>query len=151
MEEKKLKKTRRRAPTAKQIKALQLVNQGYSKRRAMLEAGYSKNVANQSSRLLKGTAIQGILETMKAYLSEEGLTAKYMAGKFKEWMEATKVITSHTEPDILIPDYDTQIKAYDRWEKVINKEEGDKVTGLRRKITFEEFVGGEEKINDTDI
>src|SRR5258708_14965648 len=141
--EEKIKKTRHRTPTLKQIKALQLVNQGYSKQRAMLEAGYSKNVAKVGGRLLKGRAVLAILESMKKELVDSGLTSKYMALKFKEWMEAQKTVTSHTEPDREVPDYDTQIKAYDRWEKVINHDQENQTKGYKRKVTFEEFVGGE--------
>ena len=34
-----------------------------------------------------------------------------MAKKVEEWLEAVKISTSLTEPDKIIPDYQTQLKA----------------------------------------
>lgn len=136
------KKPRRVKPSIRQIRALQYKNQGMSTRQAMIKAGYSKNSSGQPGRLLYGTGgVKQILDSMAGELNDAGLTTKYMVGKFKEWMEAEKVHTSHTEPDRTVPDYDVQLKAYDRWEKVMTPKDigGGKV---KRKLTIEEFVTG---------
>jgi len=136
---------RNRTPSLKQIKALQLINQGYSKHRAMLEAGYSEGSSRHPKvNLMNSKAVASVLESMKSELVDSGLTGKYMAKKFQEWLEAKKIVTSPTEEDKVLPDYDVQIKAYDRWEKRMGEPSGGG-NGLKRKVTFEEFVTGEEK------
>lgn len=138
------KPRRMRNPTIRQIKALQYVNQGMSKRQAMKKAGYSKAVWNHnSSTLMKKQGVQQMLGSMQGKLTDAGLTTEYMAKKFKEWLEAQKIHTSHTEPDREVPDYDTQIKAYDRWEKVIGVTQGTKGK-VKRQMTVTEFVMGDE-------
>lgn len=138
------KRHRRRSPTIKQIRAIQLINQGYSKHRAMLEAGYSKYVAeNPKGNLMHKKGVQTLLESMKSELIDAGLTTTYMVNKFKEWLEAQQIKTSLTEPDKVVPDYKTQLTAYKEWKEVMKPNEGGK--GLKRRITFEDFVGTDKK------
>lgn len=134
-----------RQATVRQIKTLILMNQGKSKHRAMLEAGYARDVAEKPRRdFFKSPAVQAMIQTMATELANEGLTVEYMKGKFKEWLEAQKVDHSHTEPDQLVPDYDVQLKAYDKWKKIMD-EHNEGVMGntkgkMTRKLTIEEFV-----------
>lgn len=131
-----------RAPTQRQIKALQLINQGYSVHRAMKEAGYSKSSLKLSYKFKKSPIVQKMMTNLNSTLYEKGLTTEFMADKFMEWLNAKKPFTSHTEEDRDVPDYDTQIKAYDRVKEVINpqKHEG----GIKRKLEITEFITGEE-------
>lgn len=110
----------------------------------MIEAGYSKYTAKApANNLMNKRGVQSILESMKSELADAGLTGKYWAGKFKEWAEAQKLGKFGKEAD-----YETQVKAFDRWEKRMGElHEGDG-KNLRRKVTFEEFVTGEEKNDD---
>ena len=124
-------KRRHRTPTPKQIRALQLINQGYSKRKAMLEAGYSKATANGKTHLVtRSRAAMEVFESMKGALSSSKLNGEYMARKFEKWLEAQK-----DDKD----DYKTQIAAFKEFKDIVKPAETE--SGLKRKITFEEFVG----------
>ncbi len=139
---------RNRTPTPKQVKALQLHNQGLSWHRAMKEAGYSASTVAQSSRLRKSPTIQAMISSMPAELVNAGLTPQYMALKFKEWIDATKQLSARrnfeTDDFIEVPDYETQIKAFDRWEKSMQPVQPNG-KGIKRKLTIEEFITGEEQ------
>ena len=124
-------KRRHRSPTVKQIRALQLINQGYSKARAMREAGYSKNSAKtHAGELLKARAIMDIYDMMKDSLRDSKLTGDYMAKKFEKWMEAQK-----DDPD----DYKTQLAAAQLYKEII-KPAATEPKGIKRKVTYEEFL-----------
>jgi len=140
------KRTRRTKPTIKQIKAIQYINQGMSKAAAMRKAGYSpKSAAKPSQKLMNKDGVKSILESMNGKLLDAGLSSDYMAFKMKEWIDAKKISKGGRE----ISDYDTQIKAYDRWEKqmgllssaVLKSHPGQ----LRRKMTVTEFILDGEK------
>ena len=141
-----------RPPTLKQIKALQFMNQGMSKRQALLKAGYSSEVASHPSKhFMKKKGVQSMLNTMAVELADAGLTTSYMVNKFKEWMEAQKVEHSPVAPDRDVPDYSVQMRAYTEWKKILDSEnsannpDGNQV---RRRLTIEEFVNGEVKNNE---
>ena len=124
-------KRRHRSPTTKQIRALQLINQGYSKSRAMREAGYSDASAkHHAGGLLKARAIMDIYDMMKDSLRDSKLTGDYMAKKFEKWMDAQK-----DDPD----DYKTQLEAAKLYKEII-KPATPEPKGLKRKVTFEEFL-----------
>lgn len=130
-------KHRHRTPSAKQIRALQLINQGYSKRRAMLEAGYAKSTANCKPHLVtRSRAAMEVFESMKGALTNSKLNGEYMARKFEKWLEAQK-----DDKD----DYKTQIAAFKEFKDVVKPAEEQ--SGLKRKITYEEFLGEEENEN----
>lgn len=134
-EENKLR--RHRTPTARQVKALQLINQGYSQTKALKEAGYSKHYANSSTQFMRQPVIQAILTGMKDELIHQGLTQKYMAGKVAKWMEAKK------EDD---DNYDVQLKGYDRWKEMMDYQGESKLNkgGIKRKLEITEFITGED-------
>ena len=134
-------KRRHRTPSPKQIKALQLINQGYSKRRAMIEAGYSKSTANCKPHLVtRSRAALEVYESMKGALTNSKLNGEYMARKFEKWLEAQK-----TDKD----DYKTQIAAFREFKDVVKPVESE--SGLKRKITFEEFIGDESEKDETKL
>ena len=126
-------------PTKKQAKAMELIREGELPSIAMKKAGYSENTSEAPSQnLLRSAAAQSIIEKYKTAYLRLGITPEYMAKKTKEWLEAQKPFSSHTEPDRMIPDYLTQIKA----AELVRKDQGLGTTdqdGLKRKITFEEF------------
>lgn len=142
---------RKRTPTLKQIKTLQLVNQGMTVHRAMKEAGYKKRTYEKSSEFMKSPVVKQMIMNMGKELRDKGLTEKFMAGKFEEWINAKQKKNEYVGKDdsgkpmyeeVENPDYDTQIKAYDRWDKAVNP---NQITpGTKRKLTIEEFVTGEE-------
>lgn len=116
-----------RKPTIKQISALNYINQGLTKRQAMLKAGYSVGSADHpNNRLIKGKSVKGIIEEMQSELIKAGLTPEYMAGKLKEW--------SNSETRL-------QIESFSRWKEIMGLEH-TKDKGLKRRISVEEFVLG---------
>src|ERR1035437_6350032 len=89
----------RRMPTPKQIKALQLISQGYSKRKAMIESGYSMESAGQPGRILMGAyAVQHMTKGLKEKLFEKGLDLDKIGDKVAEFVDAVKIQGSLTEP-----------------------------------------------------
>jgi hypothetical protein len=110
----------------------------------MIKAGYTVTSASHPKQaLMQKPAVRKILSDMKEELQDAGLTSIAMVDKFKEWLYAEKVQSSMTEPDKLVPDYKTQLAAYDRWKAIMDKDiEGENGT-VKRKLTIEEFVTGE--------
>lgn len=145
MDDKPLVPIKRFRPTVKQIKTLQYIKEGNSVRKSMLKAGYSLYVANKGNQFFKQTGVQNALADLKGYVTNAGLTNQKIADKFKEWIDAEKIVISHTEPDRNVPDYDTQLKAFDRWHKIMEYGEtgGPK---LKRKLTVEEFVNSDDEV-----
>ena len=138
-----------RPPTLKQIQALQYINQGMSKRQALLKAGYSNEVASHPTKLfMKTSGVKRMLNTMARELADEGLTVAYMVNKFKEWLEAEKVTNSFTEPDKKVPDYKIQLDAYKEWKKIVDQHDAQHnptVGQVKRRLTIDEFVTGKEE------
>lgn len=139
------KKRRRRAPTIKQIKAVQFMNQGMTPTEAQRKAGYSPGMVNShgKAKFFKQQGVQTLLGGMKEVLISADLTQQFMATKMREWMDATKVDHSHTEPDREVPDYKVQMDAYDRWLGIMSEGQVDPKKRPSRKVTFEEWVGNE--------
>ena len=133
---------RNQAPTLKQIRTLQNMNQGMTVHRAMKEAGYSQTSLKQSYKFKKSPIVRNMMLGLSSKLKDKGFDTDFLADKFMEWMTAQKPFSSHTEPDKEVPDYDIQIKAYDRVKEIINPQSEAK--GVKRKLTIEEFVTGEE-------
>ena len=125
------KKHRLITPSARQIKALQLVSKGYSKRKAMLEAGYALSTANKESHLLtKSKAAKQITDYLKSGLADAGYDTNFVIQKFGEWFNAQKKDKA---------DYKTQQAAYRFWKDIMEPKQKDDGP-LKRKITFEEFI-----------
>lgn len=98
--------------TDKQAKAMQLIREGKNPTQAMKEAGYSESTSSHpDTNLLQLKGAQSIIEQYKAEYLKLGITPRYMAKKTSEWLEATKIKSSMTEPDRVVPDYQTQLKA----------------------------------------
>lgn len=128
-------------PTKRQKKTLEIkqANPDMPLGEAMRQAGYSETTSQAPSANfldLKGT--QTAIEEMKNQLVGLGITPIFMANKYKEWLTAQKPFSSHTEPDKLVPDYDTQLKVKDDINKLIGltpKEDSN----LKKRIVAEEF------------
>ncbi|SRR5258708_1930595 len=138
---------RHQKPSIMQIKTLHLMTQGKSKRNAMIQAGYSISTADHKSSIVDTPLLMDILTKVKyELLKDPNLSASFISEKFKEWMKATKE-TKFGE----VPDYQTQMGGYDRWKDLVdNAEDKNNRKNVSKRITFEEFVTGEEK-DDTDI
>jgi len=147
MEEKPIKR-RRRAPTIKQVKAIKYVNQGNSVRKALILAGYSIKTANKSTDFFKHRGVQNAIGTLKQHILDQGLSTEKIATKFKEWIDAQHKVPQVVDRDekgkpiyeyVNEPDYDTQVKGYDRWKDVMD-ENGGSSGKVKRKLTIEEFI-----------
>lgn len=133
-------------PTVKQIAALNYINQGMSKRQAMIRAGYSVSTARYpKGNLMVSNGAKQTMESLKEELINKGLTVEYMAGKIKEWIDAKKIITSHTGPDFEFPDWEVQIKGFKEYGKIMGFDSSqDEIAKVKRKMTITEFVEGTE-------
>src|SRR3990167_6332564 len=99
-------------PSERQAKAMQLIRDGAKPKDAMIKAGYGANTSkNYKQNLLNTKAGKNIIEQYKDSYLRVGITPQYMVNKTKEWLEAHKIKTSLTEPDQIVPDYPTQLKA----------------------------------------
>lgn len=79
---------------------------------AMRLGGYTKKTASHPKKdFLDSRGVAVLREEYKNHLSGLGLGTAKIAQKMAEWLDAQKPFSSHTEPDRLVPDYQTQIKA----------------------------------------
>lgn len=90
-----------------------LENVGKPISKAMADAGYSPATAKNPDHLTKS---KGWGELMNQFLPDNKLLTKH-----QEALEATKIITSHTEPDYTVIDYPTVLKAVDLGYKLKGK------------------------------
>ena len=98
--------------TKKQAKAMALIKDRVPPTVAMRRAGYTPKTSEAPSQnLLRSPNVQKIIEQYKDAYYQVGIVPTYMAEKTKEWLEATKIKSSMTEPDKVVPDYETQLKA----------------------------------------
>ena len=93
-------------PSVRQIQAFHYINQGMSKRAAMIKAGYSPSTANQAMRVIHTQSMKAVTQSFADQLENEGLTTQYLAWKLKELVDATKFVDG-----VIVPDYKTQIEA----------------------------------------
>jgi hypothetical protein len=101
-------------PTKKQQKTFEakLTNPEMPLGQAMIEGGYSeKSALNPGSNFVDSRGFEVLKDEYKAHLTDLGLNTKKIAEKMVEWIDAQKIHSSHTEPDRLVPDYQTQLKA----------------------------------------
>lgn len=80
-------------------------------------------MASQNLSKLKGV--------VKTWMDMEGLTMKQIMGKVYDATEATKIHTSHTEPDVVVPDHPTRLKASEIASRWLGMEQPSTVTGIR--------------------
>lgn len=147
------RKKRQQKLTPKQRRMAQLLLQGYSARQARLGAGYSLSTSNHLSVYQDNKALKNYMESLKDYLAMQGLDHAFIAGKFKEWLSAQKTVsarvpsakaTERTDDFIEVPDYDVQIKAYDRYKNIV-----ENVTPLqsgqqkKAEFTITQFISDE--------
>lgn len=119
------------------------MNNGMSLHRAMKEAGYAKTTLRQGFKFKKSPIVKNMMLGMAGKLKDKGLNTDFLADKFMEWMNAKKTVSGKFG-EITNPDYDTQIKAYDRAKEIINPAQEGK--GIKRKLEITEFVmDGEDK------
>ena len=101
--------TNKQKAVAKKI----LENHGISMRQAMVEVGYDQNTADNPKNL---TDSLGWKELMDTLLPDEKILLRHAEG-----LDATKIQTSHTEPDREVADYATRAKYVEMGYKVKGK------------------------------
>ena len=129
-----------RQPSAKQLAAIHYHNSGMSKRAAMIKAGYSGYTAGNPGKMLSRPSTKLALEVLETEMDKQGVTIEKMARKMAEWIDAQKIHGSMTEPDREVPDYETQLKAYDRWAKIKKIDEDVNKPKMKRQMTVTEFI-----------
>lgn len=80
---------------------------------AMRQAGYSENTIDTPTKL---TESKGWQELMDTYLPDNDILEVHKAG-----LKATKIFSSHTEPDKEVPDHTTRLKAVELAYKIKKK------------------------------
>lgn len=132
---------RRRKLTQKQMGMAKYMLEGYTRRQAMLKAGYSENVANKSI-LSNQKTVLSFFEGVRGRFSKLGINEDFMAEKMAEWLNADKTIVTKNG-EVSVPDYKTQIEAYDRFSKLIDPVKTE--TGKKREIKLTEWISGEKE------
>jgi phage terminase small subunit len=128
--------TKGNKPTEMQAKAMQYILDGEKPKDAMIRAGYSPKVAKDyKQNLLEYKGPQQIIKEHQAEFARVGITPIYMARKTAEWLEATKIKSSMTEPDKEVPDYQIQIKAAERVDKIWGINQENDITNVQINIT----------------
>jgi len=138
-------KPRKIRPTRLQKKAVAILKDNPGKNKAMgqimREAGYKPKTSRspkQNFLDLKGTAVA--MEQWREALRGSGLDEAKLITKYNEWIDATKIKSSLTEPDKEVPDYETQLKVKDDLrrdfglpvEKAVTQEVNIKLANLIR-------------------
>jgi len=103
-------------PTKLQKRAIAILKENPEKSLAqtMKEAGYKPSTSRHPRKnflALKGTVVA--VEKWREALRGSGLDEQRLLAKYNEWIDATKVKSSLTEPDKIVPDYETQLKVKD--------------------------------------
>lgn len=133
----KIIKPRHRKPSLKQIKYTQFRSMGYSKAKSMRMAGYSISTSKGSKfmqNIDKSKGVLQVVDDVKDALKNSKLTGQFIADKFEEWLNAKKDSKS---------DYKVQIEAFRQFRE-ITKPTQQEVSRVKRKVTFEEFIGENE-------
>ncbi len=124
-------------PSVRQIKTLQLISQGLSKRQAMIKSGYSVSSANQAKHIFDKKTMQSLIQSYNGLFEKQGITPEFIAAKFVEWFNS--------------PDEKIQLQAYDRYEKIVGiNHENNNPPGIKRTISIEEFVFGQDVSDGSD-
>lgn len=120
---------RTKAPSKKQVVALQLVSNGYNPTDAMLKAGYSKSTSrNPKKNLLSKPQVLSIIDQMNLVLKDKGINGMYLGEKLAEFAQSDNPKTFFS--------------AYDRISKLVGIESQGKQSDpqIKRTVTFTEFV-----------
>ena len=127
------------------------MNQGYSKRKAMIEAGYALSYASTSSpkEFLSSPGVRATLMGMKDALVNAGLTREYMAQVILQATQADKYIISHTEGDHVVPDHDVRLKASKEWREYMTMKDSEDPTRIKKKVEFTEYFDDIKKEAET--
>ena len=111
-------KKRKITPTKLQKRAIAILKENPEREKnlggVMREAGYKSSTSRTPGKnflALKGTAVA--IEKWREALRGSGLDEQRLLAKYNEWIDATKVKSSLTEPDKIVPDYETQLKVKD--------------------------------------
>jgi hypothetical protein len=79
--------------------------------KAMIEGGYKPSTATHPKQNFidrKGTVVAA--DEWRDKLRGAGINEEFLKNKYVEWANATKIKGSMTEPDKIVPDYETQLK-----------------------------------------
>lgn len=133
-----IKGGRKRSLTQKQIQSVKYRMQGYSKRQAMIKAGYSVTTATtQDPKTSK--MITTFLEGVKGRFRDLGLDEAFVAEKMKEWMTAEKPLITKQGVIGTTPDYKIQIEGYDRYKDIVEPKTTDN-RGKKKELVLTEWI-----------
>lgn len=127
-------------PTKLQLRTLEIkkLNPDMPMGQAMLKAGYAlKTSIAPKHNLLDSRGVEVAMEKYQEELAGLGLTHKKVAEKLAEWIDAKKISTSLTEPDKIIPDYQTQLKAGEMLRTDLGFKNEDVEQNIDKQIIFQ--------------
>lgn len=124
--------------TDKQVLYAKYMLQGYTNRQARIKAGYSvKYAVNHLAKQDK--AVMAFFDSMRIKLAKQGIDEDFVAAKMKEWFDAEKAVV--TKDGIIDrPDYDVQIKAYDRYKDIIVPKDVNLQGSKKREVRLTEWI-----------
>ena len=130
--------------TIKQQEAIKRIVENHGNiSKSMIEAGYDPTTAKNPKNLTESKGFQELKEQYKSSLLAQGIDGKRLAKKMDEWLEAQKPFSSHTEPDKMVPDYQTQIKAGEMLREDIGLSKDTNIIQQFNAGEMEiEFIGG---------
>lgn len=126
----------KRRVTRQQLRMIEGLMKGLKPTQAALNAGYKPTVKRNITTLMGRKVIRTLMSTLANKFDNAGLTMDFWVDRFKEWASAKKPVVTK-EGVKKYPDYDTQIKSFDRYKEVIKDDEHK---GSGRKISFEEWI-----------
>ena len=127
-------------PTTKQMKTLEIkqANPKMPLGEAMRKAGYSPITAlNPGANFVDTPGVAVAVEEYKKELVGLGITPKRIADKMRQLLDARKPFSSHTEPDRLIDDFQTQIKAVEMLREDLDLVRVTKEQNIDKAIIFQ--------------
>jgi len=117
--------------------------------KAMIKAGYSKKTAKAPKQnFLARRGTQAAIEKWREMLREAGLGEMTLIRKYKEWIDAVKIKSSLTEPDKVVPDYETQLKVKDDLRRDLGLPI-DKGVGPAIQVNVSPILGGISRKDDS--
>lgn len=126
----------KKKPSVRLKKYVAGVAKGKTKYQSALDAGYAKNTAANPQRIEKTDNYGKLLKMFE----DKGIDSKWITKMIKAGGEAWKMHTSHTEPDIQVPDFDQRGKYLDRALRIMGITQTNQQDGnVKKRIVAEEF------------
>lgn len=117
--------------TTKQAQAVaKMVENGGNVGKAMREAGYSEAMVKNPQKLMRSKAVKNQLAPL---LKKHNLNLDRYLSVIADAQQATKIVTSHTEPDYAVADHAIRLSANKQAREFLDLEE--KTTSINPELS----------------